>query len=74
MNYIIDRIEDGIAVLECTDTPEGIIEIPRKNLPKGVREGQVLCKDGDTYTIDHEATQRRREMLRARLDRILKKG
>jgi len=72
MNYIIDRIEDGIAVLECQVTNE-IIEVPRKALPKGAREGQLLQKDGDGFAIDKTATERRRQEMRARLDRILKK-
>ena len=75
--YIIDRIEDGIAVLECLDTDLGnrdeMLELPRAALPKGVREGQVLRKDGDGFTIDYEATQKRRDNMRSRLDKLLKK-
>ena len=70
--YIIDRIEDGIAVLECMETNE-IIELPRSELPKGCREGQMLTKDGDCYAIDHEATQKRRENMQSRLEKLLKK-
>ena len=68
--YIIDRIEDGIAVLECQTTNE-IIEVPKSELPKTVREGHVLVKDGDVYSIDREATQQRRDSIRARLEKIL---
>ena len=72
MTYVIDRIEDGIAVLECMETNE-IIELPRKELPKGCREGLMLTKDGDSYTIDHEATKKRKENMQSRLEKLLKK-
>ena len=68
--HIIDRIEDGIAVIECKATGE-IIELPKSAMPKGAREGQMLLKDGDTFTINREATQRRRDEMRARLEKIL---
>ena len=70
--YIIDRIEDGIAVLECLETNE-IIEMPRNQLPKGCREGLMLQKEGDSYTIDHHATKKRRENMQSRLEKLLKK-
>ena len=73
--YIIDRIEDGIAVIECSDGDEiTTIELPRKALPKGAREGHVLQKHGDNYTVDYEATNQRRAQLRERLNRLLKKS
>ena len=73
MTYVIDRIEDGIAVLECMTTDE-IIEIPKEALPRNAREGHILHKDGDTFTIDREATNKRREQLRLRLEKILQRN
>jgi len=73
MTYIIDRIEDGIAVLECQATKE-IIELPRKALPRGAREGQMLLKEEDGFVIDKAGTQKRKDEMRARLDRILGKN
>ena len=69
-SFIIDRITDGIAVLECQATGE-IIEVPKSALPKTAREGHVLIKDGGNYTVDRAATQRRRDSIRARLEKIL---
>jgi len=68
--FVIDRIEDGIAVLESSTTGE-ILELPKSVMPKGAREGHFLVKTGDTYAIDREATKRRREEMRARLEKIL---
>jgi len=68
--YIIDRIEAGIAVLECQYTYE-IIEIPKSELPKTAREGHVLTKMEGFFVIDREETQKRRDDLKRRLERIL---
>jgi len=69
--FIIDRIEDVIAVLECQATGV-LIELPKSILPKGAREGHFLIKiSDDAYTIDREATQRRREDIKRRLEKIL---
>ena len=73
MTYVIDRIEDGIAVLECMDTGE-IIEILQRSLPRTAREGHILQKDGDAFIIDREATQKRRVELRERLEKILQRS
>ena len=72
MSYIIDRIEDGIAVLEDKNTGE-IIELPKKALPRGAKEGQLLTKQGESFVIDRAGTDKRREEMRARLDKILGK-
>ncbi len=54
MEAVIDRIEGKIAVLEL----EGkiIIEIPKKFLPKGVKDGDVLKV---TFDIDKNAKKRK---------------
>ena len=73
MTYVIDRIENGVAVLECMTTGEAI-EVSQRNLPKTAREGHILHKDGDTFNIDREATQKRRGQLQERLERILNRS
>jgi len=72
MIYIVDRIEAGIAVLEAKSTGE-VIEIPKKQLPKGIREGQVLRKDGDAYNIDYEMTKQRQEQIKVRVKNLFDK-
>lgn len=71
MEYIIDRIEDGIAVIESKSGE--VIELPKNALPKSAREGQCLIKEGDGYIIDKAATEKRRAEMRSRLDKILGK-
>ena len=68
MNYIIDRIENGIAVIEYEDK---IFEIPKSKLPKGAKEGHVLIKNGDLYVIDHDLTNKRRSSIKNRLEKLL---
>ena len=68
MIYIIDRIENGIAVLESQDE---IFEIPKSMLPKDIQEGQVLVKNGDSYTIDWDLTKKRRSSIKNRLEKLL---
>ena len=73
MSFVVDRIQDGIAVLECQATGQ-TVEVPKSGLPKTVREGHVLVKDGDSYAIDRAATQQRRDNIKARLEKILGRG
>lgn len=57
---IIDRIEDGIAVVE---TDSGHIEVSAEALAPGVREGDaVTLKDG-IYVTDRAETDRRRQYI-----------
>ncbi len=60
MKYIVDRIENGIAVLE---TEDGFIEIEIALLPDNVREGSVLRKDDDRFFIDTDSEAERRNRL-----------
>jgi hypothetical protein len=73
MYWIIDSIEDGIAILENPDTQD-TKELPKKALPKGAKEGNVLTEDdAGTLHIDHEETAARTARIRERFER-LKKG
>jgi len=69
--YIVDRIEDGIAVLECCET-ETELEVKKSALPKGIREGDVVKLIDGVYTIDREATEKLRNDMRTRLDRLFR--
>lgn len=57
---IVDRIENEAVVVENDDTHFTIklIEILGE-----VREGDVLIKCGNVYSVDKEATQRRRQQI-----------
>jgi len=73
MAWVIDRIEEGIAVLENTDSRE-ILELPRTDLPKGCREGHVLKKEGDCFYADPEGTANRVKNIQNKFDRLKAKA
>lgn len=58
--YVIDRIEEGIAVLVC-DLGEKM-EIPLSDLPAGAHEGSCLrsCEHGFALDEGEEVTRKRR--------------
>ena len=57
---IIDRIEDGIAVIEDENTH---IEIPAEMLGENVREGDVVTLENGLYIKDETATAARRDEI-----------
>ncbi len=68
MKGIVDRIENGIAIVE---TQSGMIDVPA---PDGLQDGDfVELENGAIVSIDHAAAQSRRAKLQERLDRMMKK-
>lgn len=61
MEYIVDRIEEGVAVLEGEDG--AMTNVKLGELPEGVKEGDVLVMHEGSYRIDCDATQSRREQM-----------
>lgn len=60
--FIVDRIEDSVAVLECENMSS--IEVQLSLLPEGTKEGNVLIFDGTSYSPDKaEETARRNRIL-----------
>lgn len=70
MKYAIDRIIDNIAVLENIETKEKK-EVNIDALPENVKEGSILIEKIN-YILDLDEEEKRREILRARLDRLKK--
>ena len=66
--FIVDRIEEGVAV--CEGPARAYTQIPLARLPRGVREGDCLRREGDGYIIDAEQTARRRAHNKALFDRL----
>lgn len=68
MRAIVDRIENGIAVIE---THAGMIDVPAID---GLRDGDIVELENNTIVAIHrEETDARRAKLQARLDRMMKK-
>lgn len=68
MTYIVDRIEEDIAVLQ--DEQEALHSLPLAALPEGVQPGDVVLSDVGGYHLDSAATAARREHIRHLQDRL----
>ena len=61
---IIDRFEGDFAVIE---TDEGMINIPRSDLPTGAKEGDIL-----RLVIDTDGTETRKKRIAGMMDKLFK--
>lgn len=60
MKYIVDRIVNGIAVLE---TEGSFVEVEITLLPVDVKEGSVLRKENGCFFVDSDSEAERRKRL-----------
>ena len=65
MKYIIDRLEEGIAV--CENELKKLIAIPKDLLPDGLKEGDVLEDQEGRFLRDEQGTEARRKEMRKKL-------
>ncbi len=72
MIYIVDRIEDNIAVLENKETNE-IINIDISLLPTNLKEGNVLRYENNTYILDNDEEEKRRQLLLEKFNKLKNK-
>ena len=64
--FIVERIEENIAVVEFEDT---YLDIPLSCFKEEISEGDVLY-----LTVDKEETEHRKMSTKARLDRLFNKS
>lgn len=69
-SFIVEKIENGIAVLEKNGE---MIEVSASLLPKGAKEGDILRLEGSQYIADTEATAARRKELFAKQQSLFKR-
>ena len=65
MKYIIDRLEEGIAV--CENELKKLISIPKDLWPDGLKEGDVLEEQEGRFLRDEQGTEARRKEMRKKL-------
>lgn len=65
MKYIIDRLEEGLAI--CETELRKRISIPVDHLPEGLKEGDVLKEEKGIFCLDPEETEKRRRDLKKKL-------
>jgi hypothetical protein len=66
--YIVDRIEENIAVCENEDMT--FSEINVSLLPRGVKDGDCIIEENGVYTIDVSETEKRKAEVDKLLDDI----
>lgn len=59
-NYIIDRIEEDFAVIECDGE---MLNIKLNILPEGVKSGDVLTKSDGNFIINQQEQQTRQQKI-----------
>jgi Protein of unknown function (DUF3006) len=74
MKAVIDRFEGNLAVLLLNEGQEQLI-VPRKSLPRGVKEGhwlQVEIENGEVRNavIDQEETAKAKQRIAEKLARL----
>lgn len=72
IRYIVDRLEDGLAVCETEDKKQAVF--PLKDLPESLKEGDVLKELDGIFSRDEEETKRRREKMKERLMGLFEKS
>ena len=65
MKYIIDRLEEEMAV--CENESREMIPLPLKELPPGAQEGDVILEQEGVFCVDAGATEKRRRQMRRKL-------
>lgn len=68
MNAVIDRIEEDLAV--CQDDEKAMFTIPAALLPEGAKEGDSIRLEGETWVLDPDETQSRRERIRRKMESL----
>lgn len=70
---LVERIEDGIAVLEITDSTDAITyrSMPVQALGLAVRAGDVLYQTDSGWQVDTAATEARRRLAAGRFHRLM---
>jgi hypothetical protein len=69
MKYAVDEIIADIAVLENIDTKEKI-EVNISLLPIEISDGSILIYEDNTYKLDREEEENRRDLIREKMERL----
>lgn len=59
--YVLDRVEGNYAILENENG--SMIEISINNIDGNFREGDILIKEGDKFTVSELLTKERKDKI-----------
>ena len=65
--YVLDRVEEDIAVLEKQD---GSVETIKKDLLGNAKEGDVIIFSNGNYYVDADETKSRKDLISEKVKRI----
>lgn len=71
MRYIIDRLEERLAV--CENEQKEMITVSRDLLPPGIKEGDVLRELDGVFSRDREETGKRRQEMKKKLSDLFER-
>ena len=61
MKYSVERIEENIAL--CEDDLGKTVKLRLDELPENIREGEIIVRTENGYTIDSDETSARRKKM-----------
>jgi len=71
--WVIDRIEEGMAVLENIESMKTVV-LPAADLPLGIHEGSTLTLVGRIFVLtEDEGVSDRSLRIREKMERLKKK-
>jgi hypothetical protein len=70
--YSIDRFEGKFAVCENLSSNE-FCNIPKKDLPKGCKEGSIIKYDNNHYYLDNESTKNNQNQVKNLVNNLFKR-
>lgn len=68
MKIVIDRFEGNYAV--CETEEKKFVDIPKSDIPKGAKEGDILTKTDKGYNIEKVETEEKREAIKNRMNSL----
>lgn len=67
--YTIDRFEGNTAVIENRENQK-MINVNRKDLPEGAKEGSILKYENEKFTIDEKEQEEIEKRIKEKMDNL----
>ena len=71
MKYIIDRIENNMVICENQETKK-MENFDKIMFPEQIKDGDVVIRENDTFRIDEEETENRKEYIENLMRKLMK--
>ena len=71
MKYIIDRIENNMVICENQETKK-MENFDKRMFPEQIKDCDVVIRENDTFRIDEEETENRKEYIENLMKKLMK--